>query len=150
MTIIGIDPGQSGGVAVLASSGGVLWVEAYDHITPHEIARELKTFVLAKARLEQVGAFPGQGVSSTWKFGQNYGWWLGVLTALEIPFERVTPLKWQTAMSCRTGGDKNVSKARAQELFPGRKITHAIADALLIAEYGRRLEMENAKTDKLH
>jgi hypothetical protein len=31
-----------------------------------------------------------------------------------------------------------VSKRKAQELFPGIKVTHAIADALLIAEYNRR------------
>jgi hypothetical protein len=37
-----------------------------------------------------------------------------------------------------TKGDKNVSKRRAQELFPQLKVTHATADALLIAEYGRR------------
>jgi hypothetical protein len=43
-------------------------------------------------------------------------------------------------MQCLTGGDKNISKRRAQELFPSLKITHAVADALLIAEYGRRLE----------
>jgi hypothetical protein len=36
-------------------------------------------------------------------------------------------------------GDKNVTKRRAQQLFPQLKVTHAIADALLIAEYGRRV-----------
>jgi hypothetical protein len=35
-------------------------------------------------------------------------------------------------------GDKNVTKRKAQELFPSLKITHATADALLIAEYLRR------------
>jgi hypothetical protein len=92
-----------------------------------------------KAYIEGVNAMPGQGVVSTFKFGMNYGLWQGILVALKIPFERVYPLKWQTAMSCRTGGNKNISKARAQELFPRIKVTHAIADALLIAEYGRRL-----------
>jgi hypothetical protein len=38
-----------------------------------------------------------------------------------------------------TKGDKNITKRKAQELFPEIKITHAIADSLLIAEYGRRL-----------
>jgi hypothetical protein len=41
-------------------------------------------------------------------------------------------------MGCLTKGDKNVSKSRAQELFPSIKVTHAIADALLIAEHNRR------------
>ena len=38
-------------------------------------------------------------------------------------------------------GDKNVTKRRAQELFPGARVTHAVADALLLAEYCRRLEV---------
>jgi hypothetical protein len=41
-------------------------------------------------------------------------------------------------MQCLTKGDKNVSKAAAQRLWPKLKITHANADALLIAEYGRQ------------
>jgi hypothetical protein len=45
-------------------------------------------------------------------------------------------------MSCLTKGDKNVTKSRAQELFPEVKVTHAIADALLIAEYGRRIRVD--------
>ena len=60
------------------------------------------------------------------------------LIAAGIPFETVTPAKWQGAMGCRTKGDKNVTKRKAQDLFPGVKVTHAIADALLIAEWGRR------------
>jgi hypothetical protein len=60
------------------------------------------------------------------------------LTAAGIPFERVRPQVWQKAMSCMTGGDKNVSKRKAQELFPAIKCTHATSDALLIAEFGRR------------
>ena len=49
----------------------------------------------------------------------------------------VSPVKWQTAMGCRTGGDKNVSKAEAQRLWPSLKITHRNADSLLLAEYAR-------------
>jgi len=54
------------------------------------------------------------------------------------PAVDVYPMMWQAKMECLTGGNKNVSKHRAQELFPGVRITHAVADALLIAEYGRR------------
>jgi hypothetical protein len=59
---------------------------------------------------------------------------------LKIPFEEVSPVKWQKVMGCLSKGDKNVTKAAAQRLFPDIKITHAIADALLIAEYGRRIK----------
>ncbi len=52
-------------------------------------------------------------------------------------FAHAGAVRWQKEMGCLTKGDKNVTKRRAQELFPTLKITHAIADALLIAEYGR-------------
>jgi hypothetical protein len=39
-------------------------------------------------------------------------------------------------------GDKNVTKAKAQQLFTQLKITHATADALLIAEFARRSRTE--------
>jgi crossover junction endodeoxyribonuclease RuvC len=139
--LLGIDPGVSGGFAVLSEDLSTANVVAFSHVTPSDIITLLEPAGIHKAHLESVGAFPGQGVSSTFKFGMNYGWWQGVLVALGTPFDRVAPQKWQTAMRCLTKGDKNVSKARAQELFPALKITHATADALLIAEYGRRLNL---------
>lgn len=142
--ILGIDPGQSGGLAILNHDLTAANVIAYAKTTPHDIVEVLRPAKIMKAYIENVHAMPAQGVVSVWKFGQNYGWWLGVLTALGIPFEKVQPLKWQTAMGCRTGGDKNISKAKAQELFPNMKLTHALADALLIAEYGRRLEFKES------
>jgi hypothetical protein len=132
---------MSGGFAVLSKNKSSANALAFDHMTPSDIVTTLRGAKIEKAYLESVGAMPGQGVSSTFKFGVNYGWWQGVLLSLGIPFDRVAPAVWQGAMRCRTGGDKNISKARAQELFPQLKITHALADALLIAEYGRRKEI---------
>jgi hypothetical protein len=60
------------------------------------------------------------------------------LTAAGIPFERVRPQVWQKAMGCMTKGDKNVSKRKAQELFPSIKVNHYVADSLLIASYGTK------------
>lgn len=144
-TFIGIDPGGSGGIAAqyCDDSGTVRsnletiklseteadvadWLDRWSYHSPF-------------AYLENVHSMPGQGVSSVFTFGQSLGCLRGMLIALRIPFELVTPMKWQAAMACRTRGDKNVSKARAQELFPELKVTHATADALLISEYGRRL-----------
>jgi crossover junction endodeoxyribonuclease RuvC len=138
--ILGIDPGKSGGFALITETGGIAY--AFDKHTPTDIVQILRLVAptIKIAYIERVSAMPKQGVVSVFTFGQNYGWWQGVLTALGIRIERVVPLKWQTYMGCRTGGDKNVSKARAQELFPEEKITHAVADALLIAEYGRRVQ----------
>ena len=134
MIILGIDPGKSGGYAVFAD-GKCVAVESFD---PRAAISDLIRTKPDIAYLEQVHSMPAQGVHSVFTFGENFGWWQGVLQALEIPFERVTPQKWQKAMSCLSKGDKNVTKKRAAELFPKIKVTHAIADALLIAEYGRR------------
>jgi crossover junction endodeoxyribonuclease RuvC len=140
MIILGIDPGVSGGISI-HSWGGATWsanVTAFKDVSPHDMAALIRYAKIDKAYIEQVSSMPGQGVASTFKFGENFGWWQGVLTSLGIPFIRVQPLKWQTALGCRTGGDKKVSKRKAQELFPDLRITHNTADALLIGEYGRR------------
>lgn len=138
MNYIGIDPGKSGGIAIITPGGG-----AYAHKMP-ETDRDLLDLLSEfsaddnRAVLEQVHAMPGQGVTSTFTFGRGYGKLEMALCASLIPFETVTPQKWQKLMGCLTKGDKNVSKAAAQRLFPHLKVTHAIADALLIAEYCRR------------
>lgn len=140
--IVGIDPGVSGGIALLDHKSLQEAVK-YEMDKEAEIVELLKGYqiYIKKAYIEAVHSMPGQGVASTFKFGLNYGWWQGVLVALRIPFERVSPVRWQTEMRCRSGGDKNVTKKLAQELFPNIKVTHAIADALLIAEYGLRKEV---------
>lgn len=138
MNYIGIDPGKSGGIAVITTDGA-----AYAYRMP-ETDRDLLDLLgdigaeVSCAMLEQVHAMPGQGVTSTFTFGRGFGKLEMALCAARIPFELVTPQKWQKALGCLTKGDKNVSKAAAQRLFPTLKVTHAIADALLIAEYCRR------------
>ena len=83
---------------------------------------------------------PKQGNVSSFTFGERYGFLRGLMMGLRIRYEYVTPQKWQKALGCLTHGDKNVSKAAAQRLWPKLKWTHATADAALIAEYGRRRE----------
>lgn len=137
MIYIGIDPGMSGAIAVLGDEKPE-WVKCSE--TEHDIAAFLMDWNPreAFACIEKVHAMPRQGVSSTFKFGTSYGFLRGLLVASSIPFREVTPAKWQGDMNCRTKGDKNITKAAAQKLWPSLKITHANADALLIAEYCRR------------
>jgi Holliday junction resolvasome RuvABC endonuclease subunit len=142
-TIIGIDPGQSGGIAWIAD--GKPCVEKMPE-TAKDLWDLLQSITFANhpqnpnclAYIEQVSSSPQMGVKSAFTFGHGFGQLEMALTAAGIPFVRVRPQAWQKALRCLTGGDKNVSKRRAQELFPAMKITHATADALLIAEFGRR------------
>lgn len=138
LMIIGIDPGASGGIAVL-SEGHLATAQKLPE-TERDIYDYLEALSWADpiVFLEKVHSMPKQGVSSTFKFGMNYGFLRGLIIALKYPLYDVTPQKWQAVIGCLTHGDKNVSKAKAQQLFTLLKITHATADALLIAEYGRR------------
>ena len=146
MLIIGIDPGASGGAAWYRN--GVHHAMPFKNLTEAEMLELFEGIGRHSfAYLENVHSMPGQGVASTFKFGMHFGGLRMALIAASISFETVSPQKWQKALGCMSGGDKKITRAKAQELFPtvhivgsGDKMpTHAIADALLIAEYGRRV-----------
>jgi Holliday junction resolvasome RuvABC endonuclease subunit len=142
MGYLGIDTGKNGGIAII-NRGFQGLVQAFAlPDTERDIADLLSRLKprIDFALIERVHSFPGQGVASSFKFGMNYGFLRGLLIALEIPFGEVQPEKWQKAMECLTHGDKNISKARAQQLFPSIKVTHKTADALLIAKYCQQIK----------
>lgn len=138
MIYLGIDPGASGAIAAIWGDEPPMFCKLKE--TEHDASNWLRQFPLddCVTTIELVHAMPKQGVTSTFKFGRSYGFLLGLLTAHRIPYQFVRPLVWQKAMGCLTKGDKRVTKAAAQRLFPDIKITHANADALLLAEYCRR------------
>lgn len=138
---IGIDPGKKGALAVISDDG----------IEVHPYGMDTYLSVLNRHRdhavvcLEQVGARPGQGVTSMFTFGALYGWLQGVLSAYHIPYQLVSPLRWKREFSITA--DKNSSIAVAQRLFPDvsllatqkSRVPHdGMAEALLMAEYARR------------
>ena len=143
---IGIDPGANGGIAWIDYNGKAcvekipdtlqdLWELICDITSYPKSSIDGRSY---KAYIEQVASSPQMGVVSAFSFGRGYGNLEMALTAAGIPFERVRPQVWQKALGCMTQGNKNVSKSKAQELFPDRKVTHATADALLIAYYGTK------------
>lgn len=136
-TFMGIDPGKSGAIAVVDRHGLIQAIYDRGKGTLHDEAAFFIRWKEAVACIEFVRSSPQQGVVSAFTFGQGYGQLLGMLAATQIPFVEVRPQKWQQAMRCLSKGDKNITKAAAQRLFPTQKVTHAIADALLLAEYCR-------------
>ena len=147
MIYIGVDPGKNGGIAILSDTIKDVTVRVFSE---DELLHICKTFRKTFNEdcicyLEHVHAMPKQGVSSTFNFGMNFGFIQGVLKAYEIPYELVTPQKWKKEFSCTS--DKNTSIEVCKRLFPGvnlkatdrcKKDHDGIAEALLIAEYGRR------------
>ena len=140
MTIIGIDPGTNGGIAWITD--GKPCVEKMPD-TLQDLWELLRDIDIASeeychAYIEQVHSSPQMGVKSAFTFGNGFGHLEMALTAAGIPFTRIRPQVWQKELGCMTKGDKNITKRKAQELFPSLKVTHATADALLIATYGTK------------
>lgn len=141
---IGIDPGLSGGIAFIPKHGNPWAVkmpetdrdlfEVLENVAGNDLMEGNDCFCY----LEAVHSSPQMGVKSAFTFGFGLGRLKMALTACSIPYESVRPQVWQKAMGCLTKGDKNVSKRKAQELFPSIKVAHWNSDALLIAEYCRR------------
>lgn len=140
-TIAGIDPGQHGGVAIMDDDGTVLKVVNIPATRSglFELLKDWSPY-LTIAYVEQLHGLPHsmRGSVASFKLGQNYGEILMGLEGAGILYDTVDPRVWQTKMKCLTGGNKAISKRRAQELYPYLKkdITNSTADALLIATYG--------------
>lgn len=149
-TFIGIDPGVSGAVASI-SPGGIQFVDCptikqngKTKPNPTLMASELKRLATPDSIIviEAVHSMPGQGVSSMFSFGMGYGVWLGIIAALAVPVEFVTPQTWKKYYSL--GPDKEASRVAALQLFPCQadflklKKHHGRSEALLLAEYLRR------------
>lgn len=162
--ILGIDPGVSGGLAVLAADGTPVHHEGFQPgMTETALVaavslglNKLTTFGFTRVYIENVqyiGARPDQGKKGDGGQGAfTFGRVVGLLHGAVLMWQRergrgslhlVTPMMWQMKLECLTGGVKNISKAKALELFPSIKMTHAIADAYLIAEHGRREMLRN-------
>jgi crossover junction endodeoxyribonuclease RuvC len=165
---IGIDPGKDGAMAILGYRDTPILIPFNETEYANQLRRlDPHTFCsmpVSEAKLhetlgikllepftpfcvvEHVNAMPGQGVTSCFSFGQNFGFILGLLTAFRIPYELVRPQKWKKEFSCTS--DKNTSISVAQRLFPGvdlrrtpkcTKPHDGMAEALLMAEHARRL-----------
>lgn len=146
----GIDPGKDGCLAILGYRDAPVlvpfdeaeyadWLRRLALVTRNDVGGRVSCVV------EHVGAMPGQGVTSCFSFGQNFGFILGLLTAFCIPYELVRPQKWKKEFSCTS--DKNTSIEVAKRLFPEvdlrrtpqcRKPHDGKAEALLLAEYAKR------------
>jgi len=151
---IGIDPGLSGALAVLAADGALVAV----HDTPVLTLRTSRgtrqeydvpglvallvpyTGQQAHVIIEASQPMPGQGTRSMFTVGLGFGVWLGMLGALGLAHTRVRPHVWKRGLGLRS--DKEQARLRAMQLFPSADLRlkkhHGKAEALLLAWYGLR------------
>lgn len=149
MNVIGIDPGQQGGIAYITDhhAEAVPMPLSGKEINGHEVAEILKTKAIELVVVEKVHSMPKQGVASTFKFGMGYGMILGVLEALKLPYRMVTPQGWKGLILAGTAKDKDAAVNFVRRAYPGidltpgaKRVPHdGMADALCIAEWGRRM-----------
>lgn len=148
-TIITIDPGAKGGIAVYnPDAAGKIFCDPMPQ-TEGDVVDFLAGIKAGGgeciAYMELVSGYAGKGHpgSAMFTFGRGFGFILGCLQALGYRVELVTPQKWQKALGIGTrsgltkGAWKNKLKQRAQQLYPGIKVTLQTADALLLLEYAK-------------
>jgi hypothetical protein len=90
--------------------------------------------------LEKVHAFPTDGRSSAFKFGTNYGAWLGILESNNVKYELVLPRKWQE--DYHLPKDKKERKSELKKIAKCfyEKATLYTSDAICIAIWSRANE----------
>lgn len=156
--VVGIDPGKSGGVALITPSGasGLPMPLVGKEIDGRYLAQWLRRVGPELVIVEKVGAARvngrPQGGTSMFTFGTGFGKLLGVLEAVGIPHRLVTPQTWKSVVLKGTAKDKAAAIEfvhRAYplvDLMPGRCRTpqDGIADAVCLAEYGRQLMTREA------
>ncbi len=145
--VIGGDPGTQGAVAVLDAMGRVLFLKGFQpKMTLGEVRDICRAAALmagpgARGWVEIVNSRPGEGHVGAHTFGRAKGWLEMGLVAHDVDVRFVSSMMWQTKLECLTRGNKNISQRRATDLFGTQvgRITQDLADALLIAEYGRMM-----------
>ena len=155
MLIIGIDPGISGSICFFEdgiikdvvemptmtdgkkNKRQVNGPQIFNEITERINKIDKKNI---KVVIEQVSAMPGQGVTSMFNFGQSFGVLKGIFSAMQIPMDFISPVKWKKHYNL-INTQKDSSRTKAIEFFPyissklSRKKDANKADAILIASF---------------
>ena len=156
--ILGVDPGLSGALAVLAPDGALLIFDTptVTRRVNNKTKRQLEPYQLAAwveisrrsirfAVIEQVGTMPGQGVTSAFNFGFVTGALHGIIAACGVEIRTVPPQVWKRKFGL-LGQGKDASRGEASRRFPASahlwplKKHDGRAEAALIALYGSQME----------
>lgn len=142
MIWIGIDPGAKGAMALVSENQAT--VTPFDPDTYIQWLKDIKGHECVCC-IEAVHSITGQGIASSFKFGQTYGWLLGVLDAIGIPYQPITPQKWKKEFGLTSNKAQSVEVCK--RLYPevnlkrterSKKDDDGMAEALLMATYAKR------------
>jgi len=161
---LGIDPGVTGGYAVLSIDAQAFTEHVY--IQPLPIStlsinghkrrrcdvqalwtqvRELPPMTFAY--VEQQAPRPQQGLTSTFATGEGFGIWTALLSAAAIPFAVVQPARWraQVGLAAHPKGTEKKLIKEAVRLAACRRFPHLVlkldyADAVMLAVAASRAD----------
>lgn len=150
--ILGVDPGATGTIVVLTLDGEYVdhtlmptkMIGKANRVCGHGITEFLERYIdgISYAWVEQVGAMPGQGVTSMFSFGYQAGGVQCALEALGIKCHRITPNKWKKYYNL-SGKGKDSSRLMLLEELGGvvkdiklKGKGQSLADAILLARAG--------------
>jgi Holliday junction resolvasome RuvABC endonuclease subunit len=150
--LLGVDPGLSGGLALIEGAPGAPRLLAVADVptTGEKAKRRVHVAGVLKfirshgvpdhAVIERAQAMPDQGASSGFVYGRAVGALEACIEGLLIPHTVVESTSWKKAHGL-IKRQKEDSRQRAIKLFPGaagfeRKLDHNRAEAALLAWYG--------------
>jgi crossover junction endodeoxyribonuclease RuvC len=126
MIVLGIDPGVTGGWAVVSSTGDLLAVgditnDGNGRVATAPLIAELyqvfEAHPVARAIVEDVHSMPKQGVSTGFKFGRAAGVAETIPIALGVGVELIAPSTWKRTMGMPKG-DKDGARQEAMRRWP--------------------------------
>lgn len=149
-TIIGIDPGANGGLAVFQPGKITKTVKMPKDVRDLAdffgyYAENFKPIVFLEklsVRPDDIQGNPGK-IYRIQQMMANYEHLKALLETAGIPYIMVHPISWQTKLNLRSKAHeekkdrKNRYKLKAEKEYPECKITLWNADALLIMHFGR-------------
>lgn len=135
---IGIDPGKNGALAVIRESKGVSLVDfdlkAYINLLSY-FKKSYDMFI----GIEKVHAMPGEGVKSSFSFGERVGELKGILSTLDFDnnTEWILPQTWQKHINTDSNRGKKAIADSLLSLYPSADL------------YGPRGGLKDGRSDAL-
>lgn len=122
-------------------------IELFEVPTAGALDRAIRNTVIC---IEKQQAMPKQGLVSTFHLGESYGILQGIAMGLQIPIMLIGPKQWKKVVLANTQMDKTAAIDYVRNRYPTidldvgkrKEIFHdGMADAVCIADYGRRMQM---------
>ena len=148
MLILGVDPGSSGGLAIVESKVDslpkIIWANKMPVVNVFgkkiidvlKVSSTLKEYTIDVTIIEKVHAMPRQGVTSSFQFGRSFG---GIEALSYIYTKRVdyiAPAVWKKALGLGSSKKDSLDLARlkfGKLKFWDLKSNDGIAEAALLA-----------------